>query len=333
MAAEQRSPEAERLLEFLHGIEGKKTLSGTMANVSWNTNEAQWVHQHTGRWPVLNCFDYIHLPYSAKGGWIDYSDIREIEAWHREGGVVCLMWHWNVPANQSGKYAFYWGTEPEKTTFDVRKVFEPESDEYRRMVSDIDRVAECLRLLKDAGIPVLWRPLHEAGGMWFWWGRDAEACNALWRLMYRRFREAGLDNLIWVWTQAAAWGKPYSDGYRWYPGDDVVDIVSIDIYNNSDAERINSECYRFLKEHSPGKMAALTECGGVADIAAQWAAGARWLFFMPWYDYGRTAKPGSAAFGETAHGSCDAAWWQRATENEFVLWREQLKILKIKSEK
>jgi mannan endo-1,4-beta-mannosidase len=50
------SPQAEKLLQFLKQQEGKKTLSGTMAHVAWNINEAEWVHHHTGNWPAINCF-------------------------------------------------------------------------------------------------------------------------------------------------------------------------------------------------------------------------------------------------------------------------------------
>ena len=321
------SAEAAALLQCLREIEGEKTLSGTMANVNWNINEAKWVYQHTGKWPALNCFDYLHHLFSSKGGWIDYTNIAEVQNWHRKGGVVAIMWHWNVPANQSGQYSFYWGTEADKTTFDVRKIFDPSSDEYKRMIKDIDQIASYLKLLRNRKIPVLWRPLHEAGGMWFWWGRDPEACNELWRVMYKRFQEAGLNNLIWVWTQAAAWNKPYSDGYRWYPGDEYVDIVSIDVYNNSNASNIYSTCYKFLKDASPTKLRALTECGNVPRISAQWKAGAKWLFFMPWYDYGRTNNPSSEAFKSTEHGSANAAWWTEAFSNDYVLSRDDFQQL------
>ena len=326
--APRHSAEAEQLLLCLRSIEGKKTISGTMACVNWNLNEARWVHQHTGKWPALNGFDYIHHHLSTEGGWIDYNDISEVIRWNNEGGLVTVMWHWNVPANRSGAYSFYWGTEPDKTTFDVRKIFEPESNEYKLMIKDIDQIASYLKLLKEANIPVLWRPLHEAGGMWFWWGRDPEACNELWRTMYRRFREEGLDNLIWVWTQAAAWGKPYSDGYRWYPGDEYVDIVSIDVYNNNSAADIYTSCYKFLRESSPNKFAALTECGNVPDISKQWNAGCKWLFFMPWYDHGRTHNTNSPEFNSTSHSSCNAAWWKEAFSNDFVMTRDDMKVLR-----
>ena len=120
-----RSAEAEELIAILQSIQGEKVLSGTTANVNWNFNEAKWVNQHTGKWPALNCMDFIHHPFSSKGGWIDYTNVTEVTNWHRQGGLILILWHWNVPANENGKYAFYYGTVGDKKTFDMRKFFEP----------------------------------------------------------------------------------------------------------------------------------------------------------------------------------------------------------------
>jgi len=321
----QLSPEAENLLQYLKEIEGEKTLSGTTANVNWNINEAKWVYKHTGKWPALNFFDFIHLPFSPSN-WIDYSNITEVYNWHKNGGIVGCMWHWNMPTNDGQDWTCTPGTGNKETGFDVRKIFEPESAEYKQMMNDIDKVASTLKKLKQRKIPVLWRPLHEAGGMWFWWGLDAEACNELWRVMYDRFvNQHKLDNLIWVWTTAASWNKPYSDGYKWYPGDEYVDIVSIDIYNNSSASNISTTCYKFLKKYSPNKLIALTECGNLAPIGQQWKIGARWLFFAPWYDYERTNNISSEAFKSTDHASCNVEWWNEAFSHDYVLTRDEFK--------
>lgn len=321
----QLSPEAENLLQYLKEIEGEKTLSGTTANVNWNINEAKWVYKHTGKWPALNFFDFIHLPFSPSN-WIDYSNITEVYNWNKNGGIVGCMWHWNMPTNDGQDWTCTPGTGNKETGFDVRKIFEPESAEYKQMMNDIDKVASTLKKLKQRKIPVLWRPLHEAGGMWFWWGLDAEACNELWRVMYDRFvNQHKLDNLIWVWTTAASWNKPYSDGYKWYPGDEYVDIVSIDIYNNSSASNISTTCYKFLKKYSPNKLIALTECGNLAPIGQQWKIGARWLFFAPWYDYERTNNISSEAFKSTDHASCNVEWWNEAFSHDYVLTRDEFK--------
>ena len=84
-------------------------------------------------------------------------------------------------------------------------------------------MAGLLRPFSDEHIPILWRPFHEAEGSWFWWGREgAEPCKKLYRLMFERFTERHrLDNLIWVQN---------SPKIENYPGDDVVDIISRDLY-------------------------------------------------------------------------------------------------------
>ena len=317
----QRSAEAQRLYDYLVSINGRKMLSGAMANVNWNTNEAQWVYKHTNRWPAINCFDFIHHVYSTPGSWIDYSNTKVAEDWNRDGGIVAAMWHWNVPAKKSGEYAFY----AEDTSFDVRKIFDQSSAEYKQMISDIDQIGRWLKVLRNKGIPVLWRPLHEAGGKWFWWGMDAEACKELWRVMYKRFADADIDNLIWVFTPAAAWQQPFSDGMRWYPGDEYVDIVGFDIYHVTNARTCYQDYYKFLQQQCPDKLIALTEFGDVARIGSQWAEGAKWLFFMPWYDYDRTNNTSSSAFSSTNHGNADISWWQDAWKEDFVLSRDQVK--------
>ena len=50
-------------------------------------------------------------------------------------------------------------------------------------------------------------------------------CKTLWRLMFDRLvNYHGLNNLIWVWTTSAS-----DDAATWYPGDDYVDILGMDI--------------------------------------------------------------------------------------------------------
>jgi len=326
------SSQAEKLLQYLLEQEGKATLSGSMANVAWNIREAEWVHHHTGKWPAINCFDYIHL-HASPANWIDYGDISIVEDWWNNRGVVSAMWHWNVPTNSGdeGAYSFYWGSKPEETLFDVMKINDPSSEEYKRMIADIDKVSGYLKLLKDKQIPVIWRPLHEAtgnigaypgGSAWFWWGAGgAEPFKKLWRLMFDRMtRHHGLDNLIWVWTSQMT--DP-----DWYPGDDYVDMVGRDIYNESGASKIKNE-FTTLQDRYPGKLVALSECGNVANISAQWNVGAKWLWFMPWYDYDRTGNPGSESFLLETHRHADISWWKDAFEQSFVLSRDEIPDLK-----
>lgn len=168
--------EAQRVYDFLQETYEQKTISGMMANVAWNVEESEQVHQWTGKYPALNCFDYIHLQSSAEGSWIDYGDITPVSQWWNNGGLVAAMWHWNVPtSNGSGNLTTY----KDQTSFDIDNAFTEGTWEYQTVNADLEKIAGYLKLLKDANIPVIWRPLHEAAGGWFWWGKNADSFKRL----------------------------------------------------------------------------------------------------------------------------------------------------------
>jgi mannan endo-1,4-beta-mannosidase len=313
LAVSNPSPEAQNVYAFLHENYGEKIVSGAMANVNWNTHEAEWVHQHTGKYPALNGFDYIHH-YASPSNWIDYTNTQVVEDWWNNGGLVTICWHWNVPETQgSSQYAFY----TNETSFDISKAVQDGTYENGIVKADMETIAGYLLLLQQKDIPVLWRPLHEAAGGWFWWGaKGAAPLKALWRMMFETFEAKGLHNLIWVWT-----AEP--NDAAWYPGDEYVDIVGRDIYNKPTAAAMISE-YTTLKGRFPNKMVTLSECGNVANMQEQTAQGVRWSWFMPWYDYNRTNNPGSAAFNSTAHEHASVAWWNNAFGDPRVLSRDEI---------
>src|ERR1035437_316116 len=198
------SLQAVKLYNFLRGNFGTKVMSGTMANYSTNITEATWVYNQTGKWPAMTTFDFIDHT-NQNQNWINYAAPFTLgQNWWNNNGVVGLMWHWRDPLTKSGSfYVPSAATSPDKgTTFDIRRVTDSTSIEYKAMIADIDLIAGYLKQFKDAGIPVIWRPLHEASGGWFWWGaHGAEPCKALWRLMFNRLvNYHGLNNMIWVWT-------------------------------------------------------------------------------------------------------------------------------------
>ncbi len=309
-------PEAQRVYDFLVANYGVKTLSGTMANVAWNTNEAEWVHQHTGKYPALNCFDYIHL-YASPTNWINYEDTEVVERWWGNNGLVAAMWHWNVPvAFGHTNHAFY----TSETSFDVSKAVQEGTYENDIVKADLEKIANNLLLLKEKKIPVIWRPLHEAAGGWFWWGaKGANPCKELWRLMFHTFQAKGLNNLIWVWTTETG-------DHDWYPGDEYVDIIGRDAYNKS-AEKLQEE-FEWLMQTYPDKVVALSEFGSVADMSDQWNLGTRWSWFMSWYDYERTVDIAGSAFEEPTHQHANATYWQKTMQWETVITRDKMPDLK-----
>lgn len=306
--------------DYLLDNYGKKTLSGSMANVSWNIAEAELVKSATGKYPAIAFFDYIHL-YASPANWIDYSDISVIEDWWTKNGLVGIGWHWMVPVSENaGKDEVTY--DPDKTAFKAANATVEGTWENKTVKADLEKITGYLKLLQDKNIPVIWRPLHEAAGntfefnggkAWFWWGADgAEAYKKLWIYMFDYFQAKGICNLIWVWT------TQLKDN-TFYPGNAYVDIVGRDIYNQKSGSE-NALQYETILKNNSRKLIALSECGNIADISAQWAAGARWSFFMPWYQYDATSLVG--------HQHADESWWKNAMGQDFVISREDLPSMK-----
>jgi mannan endo-1,4-beta-mannosidase len=86
--------------------------------------------------------------------------------------------------------------------------------------------------------------------------------------------------------------------------------------------------FNTLKNRYPNKLIALSECGNVAGVADQITAGAKWSWFMSWYDYERTNNPSGNAFDNEAHQHADATYWKNALSSEKVITREQMPSLK-----
>jgi mannan endo-1,4-beta-mannosidase len=147
---------------------------------------------------------------------------------------------------------------------------------HTRWEKYMDTAAGYLKQLQDAHIPVLWRPMHENNGTFFWWGgRPGMGGTAqLYREIYARLVYVyHLDNLIWVWNENAG---PLGEYYNFFPGQRYVDVVSYDNYG-----RLNDRSYHELLALAEGKPVALGEVG-VPPSAEVLKAEPRWAWFMVW---------------------------------------------------
>lgn len=281
----EASPTARQLYAYLRNdlFLGGKIAAGTMAHYTTQMTEAEWVYAKTGRYPALHCFDLMNL--TGKEYLEDYADLLpHAQAWHNAGGIVAAMWHWRDPSKAGNDFyvencSFDLGKIVASANMDGTYTYATDTEEYRAVMEDIAAVKVELKKLADAGIPVLWRPLHEARGKWFWWGNaGADACKALWQLLRRELGD--LHNLIWVWTIQV--DDHFGEAQQWYPGDDRVDIVGVDIYEEEHDGF--AEEFRFAAEVSGSrKVIALTECGAMPDVDRMQQDGASWAYCMPWY--------------------------------------------------
>lgn len=127
-------------------------------------------------------------------------------------------------------------------------------------------------------MPVLWRPLHEAGGKWFWWGaKGADSAKKLYSIMRDRLiNHHGLNNLIRVWS------SPEAD---WYPGNDKVDILGYDSYPGAYDYQCPTAIYNQIHSFSGGeKMIALCENGPLPNFDQCFREGAKFIYFLSWSD-------------------------------------------------
>lgn len=296
------SAAAQKVYDYLRQQYGKLQLSGVQAGGTANNNDnVNAVFAMTGKHPAVAGYDYIFLQYSptpASWSWkVDYGDISAAREQWENNGLVSFMWHWNVPTSKEAwdnglkgnfdGYNFYC----DKTGFDIRRALVAGNWENDFILKDIEKVAGYLKLLQAEGIPVLWRPLHEAAGnyniygsngAWFWWGRGgADACKQLWKLLRDKLEgEYGLDNLIWVWTLDATVGAE-NDYALWYPGNDLVDIVGCDIYEENTSAK--SRQYKAAVQLTGGrKLVTVSECGNIPDPEQCLSENQSWSWFLAW---------------------------------------------------
>ena len=277
----QPSANTIKLYRFLFENFQRKVISGVMTLKSLSTttgnsqNEISWLYEKTGKKPALLGLDFMDHTGAIQSDWINNPDIiQDAVTWKNNNGIVAMCWHWRDPSHKT--YEFY----TERTQFDPRKIFDTQSTEYAAMMRDMDIIAGYLKKLKEQDIPILWRPLHEASGGWFWWGSQGpEACKKIWRIMFDKFViEHKLNNLIWVWTSEAN-----SNALNWYPGDEFVDMIGLDIYDEGNHGSQMLAFEELKKLYKGKKMLALSECGAIPSIEAMKRDRTIWSFYMPWY--------------------------------------------------
>ncbi|PAD70479.1 hypothetical protein CHH83_03955 [Bacillus sp. 7586-K] len=273
---------AKKLMNFFREIYGQKIITGQHTAAAHGP-ELDHIKKVTGKLPALRGFDL--LSYSFMTDTDEPTDHKLIEIEENKGsiesaiewstrfnGIVTFCWHWYAPTGGKDK-TFY----TENTQFDLNKALIPGTTEYEALLSDMDEIALQLKKLKDANVPVLWRPLHEADGGWFWWGASGpETYKSLYKWMFERFtKEHQLNNLIWVWN---------APNKEWYPGDDYVDIAGVDTYvPNGEYGPLKCQFDHLQALINNQKPIALTENGPIPDPEKLIKSRTPWLWYMPWY--------------------------------------------------
>lgn len=267
----------QRLYSYLCDIYGKKFLSGQFCDTGQYGKEFQIIQKATNKTPAVLGLDFIeYTPSRVENGSVGKATDYAIDFWNK-GGIVTFCWHWNAPTKYlTGQW--YSGFYKDYTNIDLKKIMEGEDKEgYELLMKDIDAIAKELLILQEKGVPVLFRPLHEASGGWFWWGASGpEPYKELYILLYNKLtNEYALNNLIWVWN---------GQDKEWYPGDEYVDIIGEDIYPGERVytSQINSYLNAANNYSSETKLVYLTENGCLFDPDLARRDGAMWGMWCTW---------------------------------------------------
>jgi len=300
---------ARKLYSFMAENFGRKTISGIMTgdNSSASTLSVQpdvkAVLELDGNvMPALVGFDFLMTTGKKKdqNWYLNFtSNVMSMakELWNK-GGIPAFCWHWRDPGYTTENYK---NTIVDDGSFDFEAAFiqgtdewDTESDEYKCIIRDIDIISDKMLELQSAGVAVLWRPLHEAAGQWFWWSAlDGEKYVALYHLLYDRMVNVnGVHNCLWVWNierskvlcqELGDWTSPATlDDSSWFPGFKYVDIIGVDVYKRG-SNTAAADYYRKIVElWGKKRIIAFTETDYIPDMDDMLCNMTIWSYWMPW---------------------------------------------------
>ncbi len=293
--SENLNEAGQGVFNYLRSIYGKNIIA-TQQMMNIDCHEDLVYYNATGDLPAMKGYDFIF----NTGSYRDDYMTREAIEWHNDtGGLVTFTWHWNVPRDIDDPdmgSAFY---QEEIINWSQINAVTPGTKEYEQVIHDIDVIAIELQKLESAGVTVLFRPLHEASGGWFWWGvqgresAENEVFQKLWYTIYDRLENYHkLTNLIWVWNGQSKHCYIHPNSYDiagidYYADsqnhtacrDQYVKLASLNDHNYTQA---GVEGYKTLEDGYNGKMLAMSECGYIPDPADCVATDTMWLYYMIW---------------------------------------------------
>lgn len=276
---------AHETLDYLKSIQGKYTI-GAMHNKQPNSDPNKYsreLQSITGKWPGLYSSDFQFEPQEiAHRQTVVDQALRE---WSN-GAMINLMWHACNPAKHSPCQWNSEGVLSSMTDWQWNQLITDGTTINKEWKSRMDEVAIYLQQLKEAGVEVMFRPLHEMNQGMFWWGgrpgKDGTA--RLYQITHDYFLyEKELTNLVWLWN-LQDFSTLESDLQDYDPGNEYWDVLTLDMYW-SDGTGYTKAKYNAMKNKAAGKPIAIGEC---ADLPATnlLAEQPLWTSVMPWSELG-----------------------------------------------
>ncbi|MNL10635.1 Mannan endo-1,4-beta-mannosidase precursor [compost metagenome] len=265
---------------------------------------------------------------------------KYIQDGYEKGAVITLSWHFDNPLTGGSS----WDT----TRNSVASIL-PGGAKHQLYISWLNKAAKFISSLKGSkgeAIPVLFRPFHEISGNWFWWGRNVASpaeIKKAWRFTVDYLNHNGkLHNLIFVYnTNGVASEQEF---LKYYPGDDVVDVLSFDLYQfknqnkNAFTTAVQNNLVilsKIAKER--GKLTAFAETGYEAIPDANWWTGTLWpaikdyplSYVLVWRNAGYMPSMKKMHYYAPFEGQVSAPDFKKFYQNKKILFEKALGTKKI----
>ncbi|WP_328468440.1 glycoside hydrolase family 26 protein [Actinoplanes sp. NBC_00393] len=263
------------VLNYLRSISGTSIVSGQHNKEPAGAPGAYTaqVNAVTGQWPGLWGGEMM---FRATDQANRQRVVDQAKQEWANGSLVALTWHACTPTGPA-TCEFDGGVKTRITDAQFQQIVTGGTALNTTWRSRMAAVVPYLRQLRDAGIPVLWRPFHEMNETWNWWGGrpGANGGAKIYQQMKDYFDSQGLTNLIWVWNVQ---DNPSGGWSSYYPGANYADVVSLDVWYKNHP---SSGDYQQMQSIAAGKPIAIAEMGKVPN-ASLLTSQPRWAYFMVW---------------------------------------------------
>lgn len=236
-------------------------------------NQLNKIFNASGVYPALTGMDYARWDNHPN----HFNDFTEPNEWMKqkwnEGYLISCSWHaWNPFTNSASSVAYQ--------AYPLENLYTTGTAENTTWMSMLSYIADALEDLQNSGVVVIWRPLHECNGGWFWWHQSEPASKYinLWRHMFNYFTNTrGLNNLLWLYNgnrNNNQWNRRVT---YYYPGANYVDMVGYDVYLSRTTTRnedpiLANQWQEYSDCVATGKPVSWSEFGPTPSDSSGWQA-------------------------------------------------------------